>query len=104
MGPEILVAGADCGRTEDSQPYEAAHRRKGPAEMSDPFVSAVVAVKNGGRFLASAMTSIVNQDYRPLEIVVVDGHSRDNTAAIAQSFEHVRYIKQTSYGIADAYN
>ena len=72
--------------------------------LSSPLVSAIVAVRNGERFLSSAITSILNQDYRPLEIIVVDGHSQDNTATIAQSFEHVRYVRQENRGIADAYN
>jgi glycosyltransferase involved in cell wall biosynthesis len=72
--------------------------------MSRLFVSVIVPVRNGERFLASAMTSILNQDYRPLEIIVVDGHSVDNTAKLAQSFEHVHYVQQVNRGIADAYN
>lgn len=72
--------------------------------MSSPLVSVIVAVRNGERFLSAAITSILNQDYRPLEIIVVDGHSEDNTARIAQSFETVRYIQQENRGISDAYN
>jgi glycosyltransferase involved in cell wall biosynthesis len=72
--------------------------------MSSPLVSVIVAVRNGERYLSSALTSILNQDYRPLEILVVDGHSEDRTAEIAQSFEHVRYLVQQGRGIADAYN
>ena len=71
---------------------------------SDVLVSVIVAVRNGERFLASAITSILDQDYRPLEIIVVDGQSQDNTATIAKSFEQVRYIPQANQGIADAYN
>lgn len=59
-------------------------------DLSSPLVSVIVAVRNGERFLSSALTSILNQDYRRLEIIVVDGQSEDSTAEIAQSFEHVR--------------
>ena len=72
--------------------------------MSNPLVSVIVAVRNGERFIASAIRSILNQDYRPVEIIVVDGHSQDGTAAIARSFEHVHYVFQQNQGIADAYN
>jgi glycosyltransferase involved in cell wall biosynthesis len=72
--------------------------------MSKSLVSVIVPVRNGERFLASAITSILNQDYRPLEIIVVDGHSEDNTAKIAQSFENVHYVRQVNRGIADAFN
>jgi len=69
-----------------------------------PLVSVIVAVRNGERFLSSALTSILNQEYRPLEIIVVDGHSEDGTAKIAQSFNEVHYLLQNGRGIADAYN
>jgi glycosyltransferase involved in cell wall biosynthesis len=72
--------------------------------LSNPLVSVIVAVRNGERFIASAIRSILNQDYRPVEIIVVDGHSQDGTAVIARSFEHVHYVAQRNRGIADAYN
>jgi glycosyltransferase involved in cell wall biosynthesis len=61
-------------------------------------------VRNGERFLASAIDSVRAQDYRPLEIIVVDGQSTDSTPAIATSFPEVRLIPQTGRGVADAYN
>jgi len=62
-------------------------------------------VKNGERFLAQAMSSVVDQDYRPLEIVVVDGQSTDGSAAIAQSFDLVRYVyQQGELGLGRARN
>ena len=54
--------------------------------MNKPLVSVIVPVKNGERFLASAINSVLEQDYRPLEIIVVDGPSIDSTAKIAKSF------------------
>ncbi|UCD29377.1 MAG: glycosyltransferase [Planctomycetota bacterium] len=69
-----------------------------------PLVSVIIAVRNGERFLASAINSVLAQDYRPLEIIVVDGRSTDKTAQIAQSFSRVRYIEQQERGIPDAYN
>jgi glycosyltransferase involved in cell wall biosynthesis len=72
--------------------------------MTRPLVSVVIAVKDGERFLASAISSVLEQDYQPFEIIVIDGQSVDNTAPIAKSFEEVRYICQVNQGIADAYN
>lgn len=72
--------------------------------VGHPLVSVIVAVKNGGRFLASALRSVMNQDYRPFEIIVVDGHSVDDTAQIAKSFAGVRLVPQEKSGVADAYN
>lgn len=69
-----------------------------------PLVSVVVAVRNGERFLAQALTSILEGGYRPVEILVVDGNSSDRTLEIAHSFEHVRSLPQNGKGIAAAYN
>ena len=72
--------------------------------MTAPLVSVVMIVRNGERFLGSAIESVRAQDYRPLEIIVVDGQSTDATPAIAVSFPDVRLIAQTGRGVADAYN
>ena len=68
-------------------------------------VSVVIAVKNGERFLAQAIESILSQDdFAPQEIVVVDGNSTDATPEIATSFPLVRFMTQSGNTIADAYN
>jgi glycosyltransferase involved in cell wall biosynthesis len=72
--------------------------------MALPFVSVVMAVRNGERFLAEAMRSVLAQAWEPLEILVVDGHSTDSTSIIARSFPRTRCIVQRGRGIADAYN
>jgi glycosyltransferase involved in cell wall biosynthesis len=72
--------------------------------MSDPLVSVIIAVKDGERFLGEAIESVLGQEYRPLEIIVVDGQSRDASRKIAGSFEQVRIISQVNQGLADAWN
>ena len=72
--------------------------------MSNPLASVVIAVRNGERFLADALQSVLAQGYKPVEIIVVDGQSTDRTADIAKSHDSVRYVLQEGQGIADAYN
>lgn len=72
--------------------------------MNNPLVSTIIVVKNGERYLARAIESILAQTYSPYEIIVVDGSSTDNTPSIARSFLEVRYLQQMSQGIANAYN
>ncbi len=67
-------------------------------------VSLVVAVRNGEDFIAEALESATRGPCVPAEILVVDGHSRDNTRAIAESFPRVRSVVQRGNGISDAYN
>lgn len=72
--------------------------------MSAPLVSVIIAVRNGERFLAEAIESVLAQDQRPVEIVVVDDGSTDNSAEVAASFEHVVVIRQGNEGPAAARN
>jgi glycosyltransferase involved in cell wall biosynthesis len=51
--------------------------------MASPLVSAVTIVRDGERFLAEALDSILGQTYSNLELVVVDDGSTDGTAAVA---------------------
>jgi glycosyltransferase involved in cell wall biosynthesis len=60
--------------------------------MHTPLVSVILAVKNGERFLGQAIESVLAQDYRPIELIVVDGQSVDDTARIAKSFSQVHYL------------
>jgi len=72
--------------------------------MTQPLVSVVMAVRNGERFLRAAIESVLSQQWRPLEIVLVDGHSTDGTAEIASAYSLIRYIAQGNRGVGDAYN
>lgn len=69
-----------------------------------PLVSVVIAVRNGERFLAQAIESVLSQTYSHHEIIVVDGRSSDNSRLIAESYGCVRCIEQEGNGFADAWN
>jgi glycosyltransferase involved in cell wall biosynthesis len=70
----------------------------------DPRVSVVLPVRNGERYLAEAIESVLAQHHPPHEIVVVDGRSSDRSAAIAASYDLVRVIEQEGTGFAGAWN
>lgn len=69
-----------------------------------PLVSVVIPVYNGDRYLAQAVESVLEQDYRPLEIIVVDDGSTDRSAEIARSYAQIRYLYQANQGAAGARN
>ncbi len=69
-----------------------------------PLVSVVLAVRNGERFLAEAIRSVLAQDYPHYELIVVDGHSTDGTGQIAQSFSGVRFLPQQGHGLPAGMN
>ena len=73
--------------------------------MTDaPLISAIVPVFNGEKYLAAAIESILAQHYQPLQIIVVDDGSTDNSAAVARSFAQVEYHFQENAGVAAALN
>ena len=73
-----------------------------------PFVSIIVPSYNQGRFLPATLASIFAQDYRPLEVVVVDGASTDDTVRVLQeaAADHpeLRWVSEPDDGPEDALN
>jgi glycosyltransferase involved in cell wall biosynthesis len=58
-----------------------------PASDATPeLVSVIIPVFNGERYLAEAIRSVLAQDWRPLEVIVVDDGSTDASRAVAASF------------------
>jgi len=69
--------------------------------MSNPLVSIIVCCYNRGHYLQQTMESIFAQRYEPIEIVVVDDGSTDNTPELMASYgDKVRYFWQENQGIA----
>jgi len=71
---------------------------------TNPLVSVIIAVYNGEKFLSEAIESVLAQNYRPLELLLVDDGSTDGSAEIAKSFPEVKYFNQTNQGPAAARN
>lgn len=55
-----------------------------------PLVSVVVPTYNDSKFIKEAISSIVQQTYDNLEIIIVDDFSSDNTIHIIESFKDKR--------------
>jgi glycosyltransferase involved in cell wall biosynthesis len=70
-----------------------------------PLVSCVVPVFNRAAFLADAIASIEAQTWHPIEIIIVNDGSTDDTASvIAAMGERVRALHQENAGPASARN
>jgi glycosyltransferase involved in cell wall biosynthesis len=75
--------------------------------MAVPRVSVVMATYNMGRFLGEAIDSVIGQDYRPLELIVIDDGSTDNTGAVLERYagrSDVRIVRQPNGGQTVAKN
>jgi glycosyltransferase involved in cell wall biosynthesis len=73
-------------------PRRRMHEQRKPREppvdaISEvPLVTVIVPTRNSERFLARCLTSIRNQTYRNIELIVVDNGSTDATVTIAQDY------------------
>lgn len=73
--------------------------------MPHSTVSVVIPCYNGASYLRSTLESALGQTHSPLEIIVIDDGSTDNSAAIAESFGcPVRVIRQSNQGESVARN
>lgn len=69
------------------------------------LVSVIIPVFNGAFFLAGAIENVLAQGYEPVEIIVVDDGSTDNTAEIAAVYKHIiTYHYQPNAGPSAARN
>lgn len=71
-----------------------------------PLVSVVIPVYNTERYVAATVESVIAQDYRNLEIIVVIDGSTDRSYEICQQFEdaRIRFVVQENQGLAAARN
>lgn len=64
------------------------------------LVSAIIPVYNGKRYLRRALDSILAQTYSPIEIILIDDGSTDNSHEIAKQYPNVIYVAQENQGNA----
>ena len=68
-----------------------------------PTVSVVIPCFNQARYLGHAIASALSQSHAPLECIVVDDGSTDETVAVAQVLR-ARVIRQGNHGVSAARN
>ena len=63
------------------------------------LVSVVIPAYNVGAHIVEAIDSVLAQDYAPVEIIVVDDGSKDDTAeVVATRFPQVTLIRKANGG------
>jgi glycosyltransferase involved in cell wall biosynthesis len=73
--------------------------------VSSPDVGVVIPVRDGERYLAETIRSVLAQTLSPADVVVVDDGSADATAAVLRGFAgRVRAVHQGRAGAAAAVN
>lgn len=75
---------------------------------ASPLITVVIPAYNAEKTLLETLTSITNQSYGKLEILVVDDGSRDGTFDLARDYGltdgRVRVLRQENGGVARARN
>ncbi len=78
----------------------------GKDKMAEPQVAVVTPVKNGEKYLAEAIESVMGQTLANWEYLIVDGGSHDNSLDIAKEYERrderITVISSSDRGMYDA--
>jgi glycosyltransferase involved in cell wall biosynthesis len=72
-----------------------------------PLVSVIIPSFNQGRYIRETIDSVLGQDYRPLEVLVLDGGSTDETVDVLRSYGEIaelRWWSEPDRGVVDAVN
>lgn len=74
--------------------------------MDQPLISLITVCYNAAPLMRDTLQSAISQTYKNIELVIVDGGSKDNTVAIAQQFSNYTgtLISEPDKGIYDAMN
>jgi len=75
--------------------------------MKSPLVSVIVLVYNHERFISKCLTSIIDQTYKNIEIIISDDRSIDNSLEIIRTFqgrESRIFVQQNEINLGPAGN
>ncbi|GAB4240191.1 MAG: glycosyltransferase family 2 protein [Stanieria sp.] len=74
--------------------------------MDNPLVSIITVVFNGKKYLEQAIQSVINQSYKNIEYIIIDGGSTDGTIEIIKQYEDSinHWISESDRGLYDAMN
>jgi GT2 family glycosyltransferase len=71
---------------------------------NNPLVSVMMPTYNNGRYIGQAIESIYAQNYKNIEVIVIDDGSTDNTKEIIKKYQDIKYFYIEHKGISLARN
>jgi len=72
----------------------------------NPLISIITVVRNGEKHIEDTIKSILNQTYKNIEYIIIDGGSTDKTLEIISKYEDKidYWISENDSGISEAFN
>ena len=73
---------------------------------TNPKITIITVVKNGQAFLESTIKSVIHQNYKNIEYIIIDGNSLDNTSSIIKKYKSKinLYLKSYDHNMWEAMN
>ncbi len=77
-----------------------------PDNETTPLITVIIAVFNGVQTLEQAILSVIEQSYKKLELIIIDGGSNDGTQNIIRKYEAkiAYWVSEPDNGVFDAWN
>jgi glycosyltransferase involved in cell wall biosynthesis len=74
-------------------------------KQKKPLISVIIPTYNRGWIIKEAIDSVLAQDFKDFELIVIDDGSTDNTLDILNSFEcKIKVLRQNNRGVSAARN
>ena len=63
-------------------------------------ISIITVVWNNAKTIKDAINSVLNQSYKDIEYIIIDGASTDGTIEIVQSYgDNIKFISEKDNGL-----
>ena len=64
-------------------------------ETNNPTATVLIANYNNSKYIDECLASVINQNYKKIEIIVVDDNSSDNSLEILNNYiDQIKLIKK----------
>jgi len=76
------------------------------SEPGNPLISIITVVYNGEQYLEQTINSVINQTYKNIEYIIIDGASTDGTLDIVRKYEDriAYWLSEPDKNLYDAMN